>query len=56
MFTTPCFIRKNNKELRDKLKTIGYKILLTAKDEDYQNLCLAGRYCFSDCLNSIPER
>ena len=31
MFITPCFIRKNNKELRGKLKTIGYKILLTQK-------------------------
>ena len=24
MFTTPCFIRKNNKRLREKLRNIGY--------------------------------
>lgn len=27
MFTTPCFIRKNTPELRDKLRELGYKIL-----------------------------
>lgn len=26
MFIQPCFIRKNTKELRDKLKDLGYKI------------------------------
>ena len=26
MFTTPCFIRKNTKELRDKLNAIGHKL------------------------------
>ena len=24
-FTTPCFIRKNTKELRKKLEVLGYK-------------------------------
>lgn len=26
-FTTPCFIRKNTPELRDKLRELGYKVL-----------------------------
>ena len=26
MFTTPCFIRKNTPELREKLEKLGYKI------------------------------
>lgn len=25
-FTTPCFIRKNTPELRDKLRELGYKV------------------------------
>ena len=29
MFTTPCFIRKNNKGLRNKLKGLGYAKCMT---------------------------
>lgn len=33
-FTTRCYIRKNTKELRDRLKEIGYKICKCCKDFD----------------------
>ena len=39
MFTTPCFIRKNTKELREYLRSIGYRSL---NNETIDNNC--------DCL------
>ena len=36
-FKTSAFIRKNTKELRDKLREIGYEV----KDCDNPNLCIA---------------
>lgn len=33
MFTTPCFIRKNTPELRDKLETLGYSPTLNGHGE-----------------------
>lgn len=39
MFTTPCFIRKNNKALRDRLSKMGYYPFYgTDDEEDYCNL------------------
>ena len=38
-FTTPCFIRKNTKELRDKLEELGYyEIYVSVGDDIYSNL------------------
>lgn len=34
MFTTPCFIRKNTPELREKLDELGYVPVLTTLTED----------------------
>ena len=34
MFTQDCFIRKNTKELREKLKTLGYKICICCDFKD----------------------
>lgn len=31
MFTTPCFIRKNTPELRNKLEELGYRICICTK-------------------------
>lgn len=33
-FTTPCFIRKNTQELRDKLAEVGYEICPCCKFEN----------------------
>lgn len=33
MFTTPCFIRKNTPELREKLEKLGYKAALNGHGE-----------------------
>lgn len=40
-FTTPCFIRKNNTELRSKLRELGYTVLLDIFDSP----CLTTTSC-----------
>lgn len=32
-FTTPCFIRKNTKELCNELEKLGYKVLFSARNK-----------------------
>ena len=46
-FTTPCFIRKNTKELRDKLENIGYKNCIA--EEGPYIFTLSGIF---DCMHS----
>ena len=46
-FTTPCFIRKNTKELKDKLESIGYKNCIT--EEGPYIFTLSGIF---DCMHS----
>ena len=41
-FTTPCFIRKNSKELQDKLASIGYSI------------CRCANFTNAEWLNTLP--
>lgn len=47
-FTIPCYIRKDTKELRDKLKAIGYKSI----DDDVREGLVADR---SGYMYSIEE-
>lgn len=37
MFTQPCFIRKNNKALRDRLSKMGYVPFYSTDDKDDNN-------------------
>ena len=45
MFTTDCFIRKNTKELRDKLEDLGYKMIFPV---EFDNLM-----CCNGWVNDI---
>ncbi|WP_270369666.1 hypothetical protein [Bacteroides fragilis] len=56
-FTTPCFIRKNTEELRNKLKGLGY---YCNPYLGWNNLCtstygLASVYSMSDDINVISK-
>ena len=53
MFTTPCFIRKNSKELVDKLLTIGYYPLTTSDIyEQYEYLYVSENH--SGIIDDYP--
>lgn len=49
-FTTPCFIRKNTKELRDKLKALGYQMF----DNEMNGECLRVSPPDKDLFCSLP--
>lgn len=51
MFTQSCLIRKNTKELRDKLRELGYKIA----PEPYFEGRPRGILCRPDVAIGIPE-
>ena len=62
MFTTPCFIRKNTQELREKLEELGYGCIYDGSVNDNIISCFEGMYavdykshpaCF-DCSDNEP--
>ena len=56
-FTTPCFIRKNNSELRNKLKELGYYCnpYLGWNNLYTSTYGLASVYSMSDDINVISK-
>lgn len=57
MFTTPCFIRKNTPELRDKLKELGYHVCscTTSKTAIYLMVGYGGVHAVSDEVVDVFE-
>ncbi len=51
MFTEKCFIRKNTKELQDKLSDIGYNILSSARLQFINNILCGNGFCASILIN-----
>ena len=51
MFTEKCFIRKNTKELQDKLSDIGYNILSSARLQFINNILCGNGFCASILTN-----
>lgn len=51
MFTEKCFIRKNTKELRDKLSDMGYNILPSANLQFTNNISCGNGFCASILTN-----
>ncbi len=56
-FTTPCFIRKNTPELRDKLKELGYRVCscTTSKTAIYLMVGYEGIHAVSDEVVDVFE-
>lgn len=56
-FTTPCFIRKNTPELRDKLKELGYHVCscTTSKTAIYLMVGYEGIHAVSDEVVDVFE-
>lgn len=57
MFTTPCFIRKNTPELRDKLKELGYHVCscTSSKTAIYLMVGYEGIHAVSDEVVDVFE-
>jgi len=55
MFTTPCFLRKNTKEIANTIALIGYDLLFSARNNYGEYLVCNGNSCQGQNDTTLKE-